>query len=72
MKVSELRALPANELQVKMSELKEEYMRLRCGHVSRQLADVMMIKKTRRSIARVHTILNETKVEKMEDREKNE
>ena len=59
MKASELRALPVNELEAKMNDLKEEYLRLRCGHVSRQLADVQMIKKTRRSIARLNTILNE-------------
>ena len=47
MKASELRALPVNELEAKMTDLKEEYLRLRCGHVSRQLADVIMIKKTR-------------------------
>ena len=59
MKASELRALPVNELEVKMIDLKEEYLRLRCGHVSRQLADVIMIKKTRRNIARLNTVLTE-------------
>ena len=52
-------ALPVNELEAKMSDLKEEYLRLRCGHVSRQLADVLMIKKTRRNIARLNTVLTE-------------
>jgi len=59
MKASELRALPVNELEAKMKDLKEEYLRLRCGHVSSQLADVVMIKKTRRNIARLNTILTE-------------
>ena len=59
MKASELRALPLNELEAKRNDLKEEYLRLRCGHVSRQLADVIMIKKTRRNIARINTVLNE-------------
>ena len=59
MKASELRALPANELEAKRSDLKEEYLHLRCGHVSRQLADVIMIQKTRRYIARINTVLNE-------------
>ncbi len=59
MKASELRALPVNELEAKRHDLKEEYLRLRCGHVSRQLADVIMIKKTRRNIARINTVLNE-------------
>ena len=59
MKASELRVLPVNELEAKRNDLKEEYLRLRCGHTSRQLADVIMIKKTRRSIARINTVLNE-------------
>lgn len=59
MKASELRALPVNELEAKRNDLKEEYLRLRCGHVSRQLADVNMIKKTRRNIARINTVLIE-------------
>ena len=59
MKASELRVLPVNELEAKKNDLKEEYLRLRCGHVSRQLADVIMIKKTRRNIARINTVLNE-------------
>ena len=59
MKASELRVLPVNELEAKRNDLKEEYLRLRCGHVSRQLADVIMTKKTRRNIARINTVLNE-------------
>ena len=59
MKATELRALPVNELEAKRNDLKEEYLRLRCGHVSRQLADVIMTKKTRRNIARINTVLNE-------------
>ena len=61
MKASELRALPVNELEAKKNDLKEEYLRLRCGHVSSQLADVIMIKKTRRNIALINTVLNEKK-----------
>ena len=64
MKASELRTLPVNELEAKMTDLKEEYLRLRCGHVSRQLADVIMIKKTRRNIARLNTVLTEIKKQK--------
>ncbi len=59
MKASELRSLPVNELEAKLLELKEEFLRIRCGHVSRQLADVIMIKKTRREIARIKTVLTE-------------
>ena len=72
MKVSELRALPVNELEAKRNDLKEEYLRLRCGHVSRQLADVIMIKKTRRKIARVNTVLNEKQKQLSEETTKDE
>ena len=66
MKASELRALPVNELEAKKNDLKEEYLRLRCGHVSRQLADVIMIRKTRRNIARINTVLNEKEKQPLE------
>ena len=67
MKASELRTLPVNELEAKRNDLKEEYLRLRCGHVSRQLADVIMIKKIRRNIARIYTVLNEKKEQLSEE-----
>ena len=67
MKASELRALPVNELEAKRNDLKEEYLRLRCGNVSRQLADVIMIKKTRRNIARINTVLNEKEKQLLEE-----
>ena len=66
MKASELRTLPVNELEAKKNDFKEEYLRLRCGHVSRQLADVIMIKKTRRNIARINTVLNEKQKQLLE------
>ena len=62
MKSSELRALPVNELEAKLKDLKEEFLRTRCSHVSRQLGDVIMIKKTRKEIARIKTVLNEKKI----------
>ena len=63
MKASELRALPVNELEAKRNAIKEEYLRLRCGHVTRQLADVIMIIKTRRNISRINTVLNEKQIQ---------
>ena len=72
MKASELRALPVNELEAKRNDLKEEYLRLRCGHVSRQLADVIMIKKTRRNIARINTVLNDKHKQLLKTKETDE
>ena len=64
MKAHELRSLPIDELEAKLKELKEEYLRLRCSNVSQQLADVLMIKKTRRNIARLNTVLTEINLQK--------
>ena len=72
MKASELRILPVNELEAKRNDLKEEYLRLRCGHVSRQLADVIMIKKTRRNIARINTVLNDKHKQLLKTKETDE
>ena len=59
MKVAELRDLPIGELNSKLDELKEEYMRIRCNTVLKTESDVHQVKKTRRDIARVNTIINE-------------
>ena len=59
MKAAELRDLPLDELTSKRDELKEEYMRIRCNTVLQTESDVHQVKKTRRDIARVNTIINE-------------
>jgi large subunit ribosomal protein L29 len=59
MKASELRALSVEELTQKRDEFKEEHLRLRCNNALRQLQDVQMLKKRRRDIARINTILSE-------------
>ncbi len=59
MKVKELRALPIEELVNRRNELKEEHMRLRFSNVIKQLGDVTMIRKTRKEIARINTLITE-------------
>jgi len=61
MKASELRELSADELSSKHRELKEEFMRIRCNTVLSSDSDVHQMKKTRKDIARINTILNEKK-----------
>ena len=61
MKASELRELSADELNSKHRELKEEFMRIRCNTVLSSDSDVHQMKKTRKDIARINTILNEKK-----------
>ena len=59
MKVKELRALPIEELVNRRNELKEEHMRLRFSNVIKQLGDVTIIRKTRKEIARINTLITE-------------
>ena len=59
MKPSELRELSSDELNTKHLELKEEFMRIRCNTVLSSDSDVHQMKKTRKDIARIKTILNE-------------
>ena len=59
MKASELRELTVDELNSKHQELKEEFMRIRCNTVLSADSNVYQIRKTRKDIARINTILNE-------------
>ena len=58
MKASELRELTVDELNSKHQELKEEFMRIRCNTVLSADSDVHQMRKTRKDIARINTILN--------------
>ena len=59
MKVNEIQNLAEDELLQKLNELKEEHLRLRCNAAIQQLQDVQMLKKKRRDIARVSTVLQQ-------------
>ena len=50
-----------DELASKLIELKEENMRIRCNTVLQTDSDVHQMKKTRREIARVKTVIHEKK-----------
>ena len=65
-KISELRALKAGEIQTKLNDKREELMKFRFQAVNGQLADTSQIKILRREIARMETILNEPSVIGME------
>ena len=62
MKASELRQLSSEELHLKVSSLQENLFRLRCNKTIGQLEDTSTIIKTRKSIARAKTILNEKRI----------
>ena len=59
MKTTELRALSVDDLKVKLAEQQEESLRRRCNKVVAQLPDVMLIRKGRKDIARIQTVIRE-------------
>jgi large subunit ribosomal protein L29 len=58
-KPSEIRALSDNELIARLNEAREELMKLRFQHATGELTDYTRLRHTRRTIARLLTILNE-------------
>lgn len=59
MKPSEIRAMSDEELRKKLDELYKELLSLRFQKAIMQLKDTSRIKKVRRDIARIKTILRE-------------
>jgi large subunit ribosomal protein L29 len=60
-KTSELRNLKAGEIESKLSDAREELMKLRFQVVTGQLTDSSRLRILRRDIARMQTILREQK-----------
>lgn len=60
MKAEEIRKLKAEEMRSKVSDMREELMKLRFQQVSGQLTDSSRLRHLRRDIARMETILKET------------
>lgn len=63
MKLKVLRDLPGSELEEKLKEAKIELFNLRFQLATGQLENVMKIKETRRSIARIQTVRKERELE---------
>ena len=61
MKAIEIRKMSAEELEAKLKELKSELFNLRFQHAINQLDNPHKIVDVKRDIARVMTILRETK-----------
>ena len=59
MKASEFRELSVEELEVKAIELAEAFFNLKFQHATGQLDNTAQLKRTRRDIARVKTVLGE-------------
>ena len=58
-KASELRNLKSGEIETKLTDAREELMKLRFQQVSGQLTDTSRLRVLRREIARMQTILRE-------------
>jgi large subunit ribosomal protein L29 len=59
MKIDEIRALSVDAIRAQLSDAKEELMRLRFQQATGELTDYTRLRHTRRTIARLHTVLNE-------------
>ena len=65
-KTSDLRNLNAGELETKLSDAREELMKLRFQQVTGQLTDSSRLRILRRDVARMQTILREQKMAQTE------
>ncbi len=61
MKPVEIRKMSVEEIRVKLSDSREELMKLRFQQVTGQLTDTNRLRQLRHDIARLETILNEPK-----------
>ena len=59
MKANEIHALTDNELNNKLTELKQELFNLRFSHATGQLNNPMEMVKCKKDIARIKTVLRE-------------
>lgn len=59
MKATEIREMSAEELTVKLAELKKDLFNLRLQHATNQLDNPTRIADVKRDIARVNTIIRE-------------
>lgn len=60
-KTKDLRAMSIDELEAKLLEAKKEQFNLRIQQSTGQLANVAVIKKVRREVAKINTLITERK-----------
>ncbi|HEY5901939.1 MAG TPA: 50S ribosomal protein L29 [Anaerolineales bacterium] len=60
MKTTEIRELSVEQIRTKLSDTREELMKLRFQQVTGQLTDFSRLRILRRDIARMETILHES------------
>jgi|AntRauTorckE6833_2_1112554.scaffolds.fasta_scaffold92444_2 large subunit ribosomal protein L29 len=59
MKTAEFKSMTNDELQTKLSALKQELFNLRFSHATGQLANPMLLNTIKKDIAKIKTILRE-------------
>jgi large subunit ribosomal protein L29 len=59
MKAEEIRAMSAEQIRSKLSDAREELMKLRFQQVSGQLTDTSRLRILRRDVARMESVLRE-------------
>ncbi|NNL76245.1 MAG: 50S ribosomal protein L29 [Desulfobacterales bacterium] len=69
MRASEIRDLNLDEMNRKVSDLKEELFNLRFQHGMGQLENPQIMKKAKRDIARLKTIIREVTLNQRKDSE---
>ncbi len=62
MKAEKLRDMTGEELELKLKDLKEELFNLRFQNATAQLENPLRIRKVRRDIARVKTVMREKEI----------
>lgn len=70
MKPKELREKTTEELKGQLDELAEQLFGLKSKHAIGQLEQTANIKRTRRNIARIKTVLREREVQEVEESKK--
>ncbi len=68
MKPVEIRKLSVDEIKAKLSDAREELMKLRFQQVTGQLTDTSRLRLLRRDIARLETILKELSVSVVDEK----
>jgi large subunit ribosomal protein L29 len=66
MKIEEVRKLSVEELRSKITDARDELMKLRFQQVSGQLTDTSRLRLLRRDVARMETVVKEAKLSVVE------
>ena len=67
-KIKELRSMSVDELEAKLLEAKKEQFNLRVQHSTGQLQNTASMRKVRRDIAKINTLITERKKNSQEKR----